>query len=80
MFSSCFVCSGIAEYILYNVSDVLLFSFYQAIDPTDDEAFITYRIVSGNTPTNSFVINRTSGELTLKETVSYEQTIDRKGQ
>lgn len=51
----------------------------EAIDPSDTSANITYRIVSGNTPTNSFVLNPISGELSLRERVSFEQTPNQTG-
>ncbi|XP_076454207.1 cadherin-87A-like [Babylonia areolata] len=46
----------------------------EAVDTTDTLANITYRIVSGNTPTNSFVLNPFTGELSLRENVAFEQT------
>lgn len=40
---------------------------------------VTYSIVGGNTPTSSFVMNRTTGVLTLRETLDYESTPNRTG-
>ncbi|KAL8591923.1 hypothetical protein ACOMHN_039976 [Nucella lapillus] len=51
----------------------------EALDPTDVRANITYRIAEGNTPTNSFVLNPYTGELSLREFVTYEQTPNRTG-
>ncbi|KAK7112050.1 cadherin-87A-like [Littorina saxatilis] len=48
-----------------------------ATDPSDTN--ITYRIVSGNTNTNSFVLDRVTGVLTLREGLNYENTPEQKG-
>ena len=64
---------------ILHISYFFFENVFQAIDQTDLDATITYRIVSGNTPTGSFVLNSNTGELTLKETVNYEQTINRTG-
>lgn len=47
--------------------------YVKATDPDQKpDTVITYSIVSGNTPTNSFVMDRTTGQLSLREELDYE--------
>ncbi|GFO04280.1 cadherin-23, partial [Plakobranchus ocellatus] len=45
-----------------------------AVDAEDGTTAITYRIVSGQSPNNAFVINRQTGVLTLQAFLNYEET------
>ncbi|KAK3801950.1 hypothetical protein RRG08_064544 [Elysia crispata] len=45
-----------------------------AVDNEDGTVGITYRIVSGNSPNQAFVINQRTGVLTLRDSLNYEET------
>ena len=50
----------------------------QAVD-IDSDRDVTYRIQSGNTPDNAFVINSKTGFFSLRHSIDYRDTPDNQG-
>lgn len=75
-FTPPFYTAVVAENSLNFESQVVVVAFDQAANGAQ---ITNYRIVGGNTPTNSFIMNLTTGVLTLREVLDFESTPNRTG-